>query len=119
VILVDTSVWIDHFRKSDDELIAVLNSNQALAHSMVIGEIALGQLKRRDLVLGSLQDLPAAKMASDDEVLALIDNANLFGSGIGYIDAHLLASAMLSGAELWTRDKKLLGVARKLDLSRS
>jgi predicted nucleic acid-binding protein len=117
VILVDTSVWIDHFRKSDDELIAVLNSNQVLAHSMVVGEIALGQLKRRELVLGSLQELPTAKVASEDEVLALIDKAKLFGSGIGYIDAHLLASAMLSDAKLWTRDKKLLGAALKLDLS--
>jgi predicted nucleic acid-binding protein len=117
VILVDTSVWIDHFRKSDDELIAVLNLNQVLVHSMVIGEIALGQLKRRELVLGSLIELLAAKVASDDEVMALIDKAKLFGSGIGYIDAHLLASAMLSDARLWTRDKKLLSVARKLDLS--
>jgi predicted nucleic acid-binding protein len=119
VILVDTSVWIDHFRKSDDELIAVLNLNQVLVHSMVIGEIALGQLKRRELVLGSLIELLAAKVASDDEVMALIDKAKLFGSGIGYIDAHLLASAVLSDAKLWTRDKKLLGVARTLGLSRS
>jgi predicted nucleic acid-binding protein len=118
MILVDTSIWIDHFRKSDEDLVGLLNSNQAMIHSMVIGEIALGQLKRREIVLSSLRELPAAKVANEEEVMAFIDEAKLFGSGIGYIDAHLLASARLSDVNLWTRDKELLAVARRLGLSK-
>jgi predicted nucleic acid-binding protein len=118
MILVDTSVWIDHFRKSDEDLIALLDLNRAMIHPMVIGEIALGQLKRRELVLSSMQELPAAKTASEDEVMAFIDEAKLFGSGIGYVDAHLLASARLSDANLWTRDKRLSLAALKVGLSK-
>jgi predicted nucleic acid-binding protein len=117
VILVDTSVWIDHLRAGDRALIGLLQTGQALTHPFVIGEIALGSLSQRAPVLSALQDLPQAGVALDKEVLHFIDRNKLFGLGIGYVDAHLLAAAKLaSGTRLWTRDKRLHDVARQLQL---
>jgi predicted nucleic acid-binding protein len=116
VILVDTSVWIDHLRKADSKLAELLNSQQVLCHPMIIGEIALGGLKQRTLVLEALQNLPQVIGAGDDEVLAFITTAKLAGKGIGYLDAHLLAAAKLTDAQLWTRDKSLAKVAEDLGL---
>ncbi len=117
MILVDTSVWIDHLRKSDVGLKALLGAGQVLVHSFVIGELALGNLRQRDAILQSLQDLPQAVRASDNEVLGFIEQNGLFGLGIGYVDAQLLASARLSAALLWTHDKRLHEVASKLGLA--
>lgn len=118
MILVDTSVWIDHLRRGDAALSALLDSGRVLAHPFVIGELALGDLRQRDLVLALLRDLPQAKQATDDEVMGFIDRHRLFGQGVGYVDAHLLASARLTAlARLWTRDKRLLVVAQKLGLA--
>jgi predicted nucleic acid-binding protein len=117
VILVDTSVWIDHLRKANAKLSELLNSQQVLCHPMIIGEIALGNLKQRTMVLEALQDLPQAVVAQDAEVLAIILSARLSGTGIGYLDAHLLSSARLSDARLWTRDKKLAFAAANLSLA--
>ncbi len=116
MILVDTSVWIDHLRKADAGLVGLLNNQQVLCHPMIIGEIALGQVKPRALVLDALKDLPPASVAQDAEVLGFIDNARLAGSGIGYIDAHLLVAAKLSSASFWTRDKRLAKLADGLGL---
>ena len=117
MILVDTSVWIDHLRHGDSTLVKLLNAGQVLVHPFVIGEIALGSLRQRDLILDTLTDMPRAKIATDEEVLALIDQSNLYGIGIGYIDAHLLASTRLTpGTLLWTRDKRLRAVANKVGL---
>jgi predicted nucleic acid-binding protein len=117
-MLVDTSVWIDHFRRDDAVLAGLLDSGRVLAHPFVIGELALGALKRRNIILSALRDLPAAIVASDDEVLAFIAAHALFGRGVGYIDAHLMASARLTpNASLWTRDKRLRAVADGLSLS--
>jgi predicted nucleic acid-binding protein len=117
VILVDSSVWIDHLRREEPVLVTLLHDAQILAHPFVIGELALGSLARRDLVLGALRDLPQAARAGDEEVFAFIDRYSLFGLGIGYIDAHLLAATRLSAAQLWTRDKRLRGVAQRLGIA--
>jgi predicted nucleic acid-binding protein len=115
VILVDTSIWVDHLRHGDERLAALLDHELVIAHPHVIGELALGQLRQRDAVLADLADLPSATVASDEEVLHLIDREALSGAGIGYVDAHLLAATRLTtGASLWTRDRRLLAVAQKL-----
>ena len=118
MILVDTSVWVDHLRSGDHALGQLLDSAQVLGHCFVTGEVALGNLRERALVLGALRELPQAAVASDDEVLHFIDRQALFGLGIGYVDAHLLAAVQLTaGAKLWTRDKRLQTVAAQLGLS--
>jgi predicted nucleic acid-binding protein len=118
VILADTSVWVDHLRAADKTLVALLDAGMVLAHPFVIGELALGNLRQRDVVLKALGDLPHAAVATDAEVLHFIEHHALPGHGIGYIDAHLLAAAKLTpGAELWTNDKRLHGVAVQLGLA--
>jgi predicted nucleic acid-binding protein len=118
VILVDTSVWVDHLRTGNATLRQLLDSGQVLGHPFVTGELALGNLRQRGVVLGALRELPQAAVASDGEILHFIDRQALFGSGIGYIDAHLLAAARLTpGARLWTRDGRLQVVAARLDLA--
>ncbi len=117
MILVDTSVWVDHLRKGDAGLKALLGAGQVLIHSFVISELALGNLRQRDAILQSLHDLPPAVMAGDGEVLGFIERNALFGLGIGYVDAQLLASARLSAALLWTHDKRLHEVAVRLGLA--
>ncbi len=117
MILVDTSIWVDHFRSSDVRLAALLGANQVLTHPFIVGEIAMGNLSRRSLVLGDLDDLPTVVVAEDAEVRLLIERASLFGLGIGYVDAHLLAAVRLTpGARLWTRDRRLADVAAGMKL---
>jgi predicted nucleic acid-binding protein len=117
VILADTSVWVDHLRAGDKALVALLDAGMVLAHPFVIGELALGNLRQREIVLKALADLPHASVATDVEVLHFIERRALFGRGIGYVDAHLLAAIQLTaGAELWTNDKRLHGVAVHLGL---
>jgi len=111
MILVDTSMWVDHLKAGDDGLSELLHQGRVLMHPFVLGELALGSLRQRRLVLESLQGLPNAIAASDAEVLVLIETAGLSGVGIGYVDAHLLASVRLTpDASLWTRDKRLAKV---------
>jgi len=118
VILVDTSVWAEHIRREVRPLSALLLAGLVLAHPFVIGEIAMGNLRQRDVFLRGLQDLPQAVVATDREVMRFIDRDRLFGSGIGYVDAHLLAAARLSSdAALWTFDKRLNVVAARLGLA--
>ena len=118
MILVDTSVWIDHLRASDERMTQRLLAGQVLAHPFVIGELALGKLRNRDTVLGALQDMPQAAVATEPEVLRLIGEKSLFGLGIGYIDAHLLAAVLLTpGSLLWTRDKRLLAASAQLGIT--
>jgi predicted nucleic acid-binding protein len=118
VILVDTSVWVDHFRATDKTLAALLESTNVLTHPFIIGELALGNLRQRNLVLETLENLPRAKVTTDQEVLHFIQQTALFGQGIGYVDAHLLASVRLTaGAALWTRDKHLLAAAERLAMA--
>ena len=118
MILADTSVWVDHLRAGDKALVALLDVGMVLAHPFVIGELALGNLRQREIVLKALADLPRASVATDAEVLHFIERHALSGRGIGYIDAHLLAAVTLTaGAELWTKDKGLHGVAVQLGLA--
>ena len=114
MILVDTSVWVDHLRRGDAQLVDLLESNTVIMHPFVVGEIACGSLADRALTLDLLLNLPAALVAEPDEVLVYLDQHSLHGRGIGYIDVHLLASAAISGAKLWTRDKRLRLAAREL-----
>jgi predicted nucleic acid-binding protein len=118
VILVDTSVWIDHLRIGDPKLTRLLQDAQVLAHPWVIGELALGQLSGRSEILGLLSNLPLATVATDAEVMTLIETQRLFGLGIGYVDAHLLAATLLTtDASLWTRDKRLAAASTDLGIS--
>ena len=116
-LLVDTSVWVDHLRKDDASLAEALADHRVAIHPHVLGEIALGSLKNRRTVLPLLENLPQAPTATDREVQTLIARRRLFDRGIGYVDAHLLAAASLApGLAIWTRDKRLMGVADDLDL---
>jgi predicted nucleic acid-binding protein len=118
VILVDTSVWVEHLRLASARLSELLGDGEVLVHPFVLGELALGNLRRRDAFLSDLRDLPRATVASDEEVVDLIDRQTLFGRGIGYVDAHLLAAARLtSGTKLWTHDRRLQAVAAQLGLA--
>ena len=118
MILVDTSVWVDHLRAGNAALAELLENQRVLAHPFVIGELALGRLRQRRIVLEALRNLPRASVAADHEVLLFIERESLFGIGIGYVDAHLLAATRLTeGASLWTRDKTLAAAANRLSLA--
>lgn len=118
MVLVDTSVWIDHLRHKETLLVGLLESNRVLSHPFVRGELALGNLKQREIVLNALDGLPQAPVVYSDEINFFIETHTLFGLGIGLIDTHLLASTRLaSRAELWTRDKRLLAAAMRLNLA--
>lgn len=117
MILADTSVWIGHFRSDDPRLRDLLEEDRVLCHPFIIGELALGNLRRRQDVLRHLQALPAAPAVEPEEALEFVEKRKLFGRGIGYVDAHLLASASVAGAALWTLDARLHGVAEDLGLA--
>lgn len=120
MILVDTSIWIDHLRRTDEQLSALLGDRNVLGHPFVTGELALGNLLHRDTVIGALQELPQARVATASEVLRLISAKSLFARGIGYTDTHLLAAVLLTpGSTLWTRDKRLLAVASEMGVARN
>ncbi len=118
MILVDTSIWIDHLHRSDAALSTLLNEAQVCTHPMIIGELALGSLQDRSTVLGLLSDLPSAPVATHAEVLLFVDVHALYGSGLSLVDAHLLAAVRLSSADrLWTRDRRLRLAADKLGVA--
>lgn len=116
-ILADTSIWIDHFRRGDARLKEFLDRGDVIMHPFVIGELVLGRVPRISEMIDDLGSLPKAILASPDEVLEFIARRKLPGSGIGYVDAHLLAATALTpGAAVWTRDKRLSAAARSLTL---
>lgn len=117
MILVDASIWIAHLRRADARLSDFLGRGLAASHPHVIGELALGSIPRRRDFLASLAKLPQPPVASHEEVLVLIEAESLSGRGIGYTDAHLLASAKLGAAQLWTADRRLRAVAEELGLA--
>ena len=118
MILADTSVWIDHLRAGEPGLVSLLNDNRVLTHPMVIGELACGNRPNRDRVLSLLGELPAIPAATDSEVLFFIEAQQVMGRGIGYVDVHLLAAALLAPpVQLWTRDRRLSDVAGDLRLA--
>jgi predicted nucleic acid-binding protein len=118
VIIPDTSIWIDHIHHRDPQLTELLTKRNILIHPFVVGEIALGSMKQYDGIIASLLTLPPAPIAAEEEVRFMIKRHAVMGSGIGYVDAHLLASALLTGEALvWTRDKRLHVAASRLDIA--
>ena len=116
MILVDTSVWIEHLRAGNDRLKALLFDEQVLCHPFVVGELACGTLQRREEILTILKALPEAHLLDHDEVMNFLEARSLYGRGIGWVDAHLLASTLLTGCSLWTLDKPLRRAAAALSL---
>jgi len=117
MVLVDTSVWIDHLRYGDEALSHLLRQEQVCCHPMIIGELACGYLKKRQELISLWQNLPKPTIASHQEALYFLDKNNLSGKGIGYIDLHLLAACLLSmDTMLWTRDKRLVQIANALGI---
>jgi hypothetical protein len=115
VILADTSIWVDHLRSGNAVLTSFLEAGLVVAHPWVIGELSLGNLRRRSDVLHLLRCLPGAVVASDAEIVELIDREGLYGVGIGYVDAQLLAAALLTPeARLWTGEKRLRSLSQRL-----
>jgi predicted nucleic acid-binding protein len=117
MILADTSVWIEHFRRGEPRLAAHLEAGEVLCHPFVVGELACGHLRRRDEILGLLANLPRLGQVDDDEALAFIARHRLQGKGLGLVDIHLLASCALARRPLWTLDKKLGKTAVGLGLA--
>jgi len=107
MVLVDTSVWVSHLRDGNAELASLLNDGRVLCHPLIVGELACGNLKDRAVILSFLQLLPMSIEAEHDEVLSFIENNRLMGKGMGYVDVHLITSAVLTGVPIWTLDKKL------------
>lgn len=117
-VIADSSIWIDHIRRSEPQLAMLLKRRSLLLHPMIVAEIALGSIANRAIMLEELQILPQAKPASHAEVMAMIEWLKLFGRGIGYVDAHLLAAVLqLTDGRLWTRDKRLLKQAQRLGVA--
>jgi predicted nucleic acid-binding protein len=116
MILVDTSVWIDHLRAGSERLKALLLDEQVLCHPFVVGELACGRLHRRMEILSMLKALPKARLLEHEEVLRFLEARRLYGRGIGWVDAHLLASTLLTRCSLWTLDKPLRKAAAALNV---
>lgn len=114
MILVDTSVWIDHFRNTNEKLVELLQDDRVLIHSLILGEISCGNLKNRKEILSLLSQLPRADEPANFEVAAFLESKHLYGKGLGYIDIHLLATALLNRVELFTLDLKLQREWKKL-----
>lgn len=118
MILVDTSIWIDHLRADNNHLIELLDRSQVLLHPFIIGELACGNLRNREEILRLLNDLPQSPVASPEEALHFIEQNQLMGKGIGYIDVHLLAAtALAENTRLWTSDKRLKKVTVGMKLA--
>ncbi len=118
MILSDTPVWIDHLRIPDQRMFEFLNRGRILCHPFVVGEIAVGMFRGRDKLIDEMQRLPMVTVATDQEVLTLISDHKLYGSGVGYIDMHLLTSVLLTpDARLWTTDRRLNNVAQSFGVS--
>jgi len=120
VIIVDTSIWIDHLHRSEAGLARLLDAGMVAVHPMVVGELAMGSLRDRDEILSLLTALPKATQASHDEVLDLVTRQRLHSRGLSYVDGHLLASALLTpGGALWTRDRRLREASADLQVAYS
>lgn len=119
MILADTSVWIAHFRKADQDLAQALEAGTVAVHPFILGELACGNLRRRAEVLAHLRRLPEVAAVSDAEAMHLLESRRLMGTGLGWVDVHLLASALVAGVRLRTRDGPLARAAAQLGLAPS
>jgi predicted nucleic acid-binding protein len=119
MVLVDTSIWVDHFRSGNAALENLLNRGLVAVHPFVSGELACGNLRKRREILLLLQALPQAEKVADEEIIFYIENNSLGGKGLGLIDVHLLASAQLSGYLFWTKDRRLHETAKIMNLAYS
>ena len=117
MVLVDTSVWIDHFYNKNDHLVNLLNEDKVYTHEYIVGEIACGNIANRDEIIQLIQSLSYSLSVSHEEILDFISSRHLYGKGLGYIDIHLLASSLISNVKLWTKDKNLNQVAKELNIS--
>ena len=116
MVLVDTSIWIDHFRKASGRLVSLLEAEEVVLHTFVLGELACGNLSNRKEIIALLHALPDATKVEDDELLLFIERRRLMGRGIGLIDLHILASCCIDSCLLWTRDKRLRVVAKEMNI---
>ncbi len=117
MILIDTSIWINHFNKSNAGLISLLNSTKVCIHPFIIGELSCGNISNRSEILTLLKSLPQIEPALEEEVLTLIENKELFGIGLGFVDVHLIASALIHNVQIWTADKSLNKTATDLGIN--
>lgn len=117
MVLVDTSIWINHLRKGDRHLESLLLNGEVVCHSFIIGELACGNIRNRNEIISLLETLPSVPVIDMNEFLFFVERNRLFGVGIGFVDVHLLASAKLSGIPLWTADKRLKEATRHLKVS--
>jgi len=115
MVLVDTSIWVSHFRETNYGLVDLLNNGEVVCHPFIVGELACGNLKNRTGIISLLEALPMAVLVEHKEVLAFIEGHNVMGKGLGYVDVHLLAATLLTGVSLWTLDKKLEKAAEELN----
>jgi predicted nucleic acid-binding protein len=116
MVLVDTSVWVSHLRQGNVALEKLLDVGEVVCHPFIVGELACGNLRNRREIITYLQSLPMAILAEDEEVLKFIENNRLMGKGLGYIDVHLIASAVLTNVPLWTLDKTLEKFTKKIGI---
>ena len=117
MVLVDTSVWVSHLRDGSVGLEKLLNDGEVVCHPFIVGELACGNLKNRHEILAFLQSLPLTILAEDGEVLKFIENRQLMGKGLGYIDVHLIAAAVLTDVPIWTFDKTLEKITKKIGIN--
>jgi predicted nucleic acid-binding protein len=118
MILVDTSIWVDHLNKTVPELVKLLNSTMVCTHPFIIGELSCGNILNRTEILTLIKSLPRIEPAFEEEVNTLIENKNLYGIGLGFIDIHILASALINDVKIWTNDKVLKKTAQKLNIDK-
>ena len=119
MVLVDSSVWIDHFRNSNDQLVELLNDGEVFCHPFITGELACGNLKNRKDILTALQALPQSSIIEHNEIMIFIENNKMMGKGLGYVDVAILASSLVTGIKLWTLDQKLNDMAIKFNINHS
>jgi predicted nucleic acid-binding protein len=119
MVLVDTSVWVSHLREGNDELETLLNNGDVMCHPFIVGELACGTIKNRTEILSLLQLLPMAIQVEYEEVLHFIETNSLMGKGLGYVDMHLSASAVLAGVPIWTLDKSFAKINEMLNIGYS
>ncbi len=117
MVLADTSVWVSHFRKTEGELVGLLNRGWVMSHPFIVGELASGSLRNRKVILSLLQDLPMAVLVEHLEMVAFIEAQGIMGKGLGYVDVHLLVSSRIAGVPVWTLESEMLSAAKILGSS--